>query len=101
MSASRRFETFAEDLRFDRTFHQLCFCSGNKIEEWGPRGAITDFLKLARNNLHHMVLKLGAGVFGITAVMMVKPVTRIGQDFAKMANNWMSSQVWFTLLTGN
>lgn len=63
------FETFAEDLRFDKgNYSNYVSASGNKIEGEDRVAAITDFLKLAKEQLAPYGVKVGADVFGITAV---------------------------------
>ncbi len=81
------FETFAEDLRFDKgNYSNYVSASGNKIEGEDRVAAITDFLKLAKEQLAPYGVKVGADVFGITAVTSGQTeTTGIGQDFAKMA----------------
>ena len=81
------FETFADDLKFDKgSYANYVGAQGDKVEGQDRVAAILDFLNYAKEGLAPYGVKVGADVFGITAVTSGKSeTTGIGQDFPKMA----------------
>ena len=81
------FETFADDLEFDKgDYTEYTKVENLEVEGEERVAAINDFLIETKEQLAPYGVKVGADVFGITAVTSgMTETTGIGQDFPKMA----------------